>query len=83
MEFDANATQKVRIITAYQHVKSTRTQNTVYQQQLRCFKNENRQGCPRDFFRQDLRKFTQESISHEFAIILSMDGNENVRDSKM
>ena len=38
---------------------------------------------PKRFFRQDLSNFIQESISQEFAIILSIDGNENMRDSKM
>ena len=75
--------KNVRIIAACQCVKSTQTQNAVYQQQLRCFKNENRQGCPREFFRQDLSNFIQESISQEFAIILSIDGNENMSDRKM
>ena len=73
-----------RIITAYQPVRARKKGfNTVYRQHLRHFKTLGRIGCPRNFFRMDLRQFLLQCLADGEKIILMLDANENMETGKL
>ena len=73
-----------RVITAYQPVRARKKgYNTVYRQQHRHFSSQGRRGCPRSFFREDLRQFLLQCIAQEERVILMLDANENMKTGKL
>ena len=73
-----------RVITAYQPVRSRKKgYTTVYRQQQRHFSSIGRHGCPRRFFREDLREFLLQCIAQNERVILMLDANENMGSGKL
>ena len=74
----------MRLVTAYQCVRSEQTTNTVFQQQKRHFeKLQQPFSCPRRMFRDDLTKFVTACKKKDITVILGIDANENMTDGKL
>ena len=74
----SNGDRRVRIISAYQSVKSVSTLGTMQSQRLRYFIARGINVCPRKIFITHLTQFISNSMAVGLEVILTIDSNEHL-----
>ena len=77
--------KKTRIVTVYQPniQKDVRSSSSVYQKHKRYWLTKNKDKCPNDLLRRDLKKFLVTCIKQKEKLVILVDCNEDVRKGKL